>query len=113
MQVESQVFFYEVNERPDFFWFKRLRVNTFQHVQHISASQQREMMPSLQFYVNPVRNRQDLAQRPQLRSSTQSRRNQVPDDLRIERIARNANSRVADNVARDSASSAHGRADVN
>ncbi len=27
VEVESQIFFYEVNERSDFLWFERLRVN--------------------------------------------------------------------------------------
>jgi hypothetical protein len=51
-------------------------------------------MPALQPYVNPVWNRQDLAQRAQLRSGTKSRRNEVPDDLCIKRISYNADSRV-------------------
>src|SRR5580658_487327 len=70
------------------------------------------MVPTLQLYVNPIWNRQDLAQGTQLRSCSKSWRHEVPDDLRVEGISRDAHSRITDDAARGSIP-ANGGANVN
>src|SRR5260370_15119622 len=70
------------------------------------------MVPTLQLYINPTWNRQDLAQRAELRSRSQSWRHQMPDDSRIEGVSRYAESGITDNAARGSAVS-NSRANVN
>src|ERR1035441_7246116 len=88
VKVESQILFYEVNERPDFLWLKRLRVNAPEHVQDVFGSQKREMMPAFEPYINPAWNGQNLVQRTQLRSRLQGWRHEMPDNLRLEGLAR-------------------------
>src|ERR1700722_2904621 len=58
------------------------------------------MVPALELDVNPVRNGQNLAQRTQLRSGSESWWDEVPDDLRIEGVPCYADSRVTHDAAR-------------
>src|ERR1700733_16304333 len=71
------------------------------------------MVPTLEPYVNPVWNRQDLAQRTQLRPRSEGRRHKVSDNLRIEGVPRYAYSSVTNNAVRGWSSSTNGRANVN
>src|SRR6266536_3247537 len=58
------------------------------------------MVPTLQLDVNPVRHRQNLAQGTQLRSRSQRWRHEMPDDLRVKGISREAHPGVPDDTSR-------------
>ena len=113
MQMKPEVFFYEVNECRHLFRFQRLSVNPLQHFEHISRTQEREMMPTLELDVNPAWHGQNFAKRPQLRVGAQSWRNEVSDDLRIERISGQTKTCVTYDALRNSISSTNSRADMN
>ena len=70
-------------------------------------------MPALQLYIDPAGDGENFIQRAQLRSGSEGWRHEVPDNFCVEGVSRNAHAGVANDVARDSASAANVRADMN
>ena len=113
MQIVSQIFFDQVHQRFDLFGFECRRFAAIQHVHYTARAQRREVMPVLQFGVDPVRNGwQDLLHRPRRRPSAQGRGNQIPDNLGVKGVAGESDTAIAEQIRGSSASFADVGADV-
>ena len=101
MQVVPEILLDQVNQRLDLLGLECLRAAAAQHVQHRVRAQKRQVVPVLQLRVYPVRHRrQHLVHRSRQRSASQGRGDQVPHNLGVERVARQPESAIAQQIRR-------------
>src|SRR5438270_7737112 len=98
MQLVSKIFSYQLHQRGNLFWLKRLCMSAFQHVHNVLGPEQRQMMPALQLRIYPAWNRQDLVHGSYAASGAQCGRDQMLNDFCVKCIARQSETSIAQQV---------------
>ena len=104
VQPKSHFALDKVNERLEPLRNQRAAPKVLQHLEVLRRIEKRQMMPALEPFVRPARNRQELVRRrEELGAEPQSRRDELADDLPVESVAGDGHTVGADDVARASA----------
>ena len=109
----SEILVDQMNQAPRFFCGSSACAFTLASMFMVSfAFKKRQVVPAFQLGVNPGWNRQNFVHRPHLGTRAEIRRNQIPHDLRVERVARDGDTGVAQQIAASPAPAPNGWADV-
>src|SRR5580704_11503403 len=111
MELITEVVLDQLDQRCDLVRLHSLVANGAEGIHHVLGPQERQVMPALEFCVEPAWNWQKLLDRAHLRPQAQRRSHQVADDLRVEGVAGHSDSGITEEILRRSASPANTGAD--
>ena len=99
VQPKSHFALDEVHERLQPLRDERAAPQVLQHLEVLGGIQKRQMMPALEPFVRPAWDRQELVRRREkLGAESQPRRDELADDLPVERVAGHRDAVGADDV---------------
>src|ERR1700733_14908217 len=102
-----------MDQSVDLVRLQRLSLDASQHIHCVLGFEKGKMMPSFELREDPGWNRQNLVDRPHLTSQAEKRRDEVSQDLCVERIAGDSDTRIAHDIRRGPPATANRGADAN